>query len=156
GLPGAGQADVALLRLEALPGGAVDGQGPASLAPAGDAQVEVEGPRGPGLAVLAQRLDGDLDLSLPGVARLLHQLDGSAFEVDGGRAAHVEDCPDPVGLVGVGPLAHAGEVADDVGRAAGAVEPGDAELLAGAGQGVGIEEAVAAQRDAREQAVVDL
>ena len=73
-----------------------------------------------------------------------------------GGVAHVEHRPDGVVLVGVDALADAGDVADDVVGTAGGVEPRHAVVLADAAQRVDVEEAVAGQRHAGEQAVVDL
>src|SRR5262249_13331384 len=102
------------------------------------------------------RRHAELDVLRPGVLARLLQRHLAVLQRYRRGGAHVQHRPDPRVAVGVDPLAHPGNVTDDVRRTARAVEPRHAVMLAFAAERVDVDEAVAAQRYAGQQAVVDL
>ncbi len=107
-------------------------------------------------------IDGDLDLPVPGIAGFLRQLHFAAVSGHASAAANEEVDVDGVIAHGVDVPGDGRDETHDVDGTTGAAEPGIAHraalvelVLAVAGKRVGIEEAVAAEGDAREKPVVD-
>ena len=100
--------------------------------------------------------DGDLDGAVPGVAGLLGEGDGAAAVQLHLRGAGDEQVDvEAAALVRVDVAGNGGQEAGDVAGAAGAAEPGAALVLAGGLERVRVEERLAVERDAREEAVVE-
>src|SRR5262245_57248781 len=106
------------------------------MAPAGNAQIEIEGQ-------VAWRFDGYFYSAVPWVRRFLPQLYWSSANRDGSHVPHVQHHVDIIVAVCIGAMAHAGQVTHDIGRAAGAIEPRHAVMLADRAERVVIKEAVA-------------
>ncbi len=122
--------------------------------PAGDAQAQGE------TAGLGG-CDGDAHGAVPRVGGFLRELHLATRDLGAGLARGVEVDEQILVAHGVGVAAERGEQAQDVGRAAGAAEPGGAAGVAVVVGGlavvferVGVEETVAGEGDAAEEAVV--
>jgi len=122
--------------------------------PAGNAQAQGEAGRG-------GRLDPDPEVLLPRIAGLLGQAQLDAVEIQAGRSVDELVHVNVAAGLGVHVTRQGRHQAGDIGWAAGALEPGDPggaffveRRPAVAGQGVRIEEPVAGQADARQEAVV--
>ena len=117
--------------------------------PAGDADLERE------REALLVRGHLDTHITVPRVVGRLDQGDGAGGCFERGPAGDEEVDVDRRVALRVGERADLRDEAHDVHGTAGAAEPFGTGIAAAAGQRVGIEELIAADRDAGEKAVVD-
>ena len=102
-----------------------------------------------------RRLDLDPDVALPRILGRLNELEIGPAGLHLPRSLGEEVDVDLIARRGIEIARHRGQDAGDVRRTAGAAEPRHPLVLAERGQGVGIEEQVAGERDAGEDAVVE-
>ena len=101
--------------------------------------------------------DGHFDVAVPGVARSAGvSVNGAAVvELDVGGAGREEVDPDGVAALRVDVAGHRGHEAGDVAGTAGHAEPRAARVLAVRFERIRVEERLAVERDAGDQAVVE-